>query len=367
MELEEIAESHLFKKILRIKSVASSGLLPSYVTKLIEETRKTQSTASANVQARLFNTTPAKTALNETVDNVRRYALNTQDALPSSGEASGSGDKVKQLPTASDTSESEDELGSDESFERSRTIGKGEPGGEVDYGEGEEVDGGLLNQFEERIAHPDDSDTVDPAEEDRHSGSEWSGADSGSAENEDAASEEKDSKPSPERNLIPANAIRPKPKSTTFLPTLATGGYWSGSEQGSDADDTAGQIQRRKNKRGQRARQAIYEKKYGDNANHLKKAKESRDHGWDMRRGAQKDKDVRNGKKARKFERPNRGKVEKLGNRRGPQSSGANIEPVKPRTSKAAEGAIHPSWEAARKAKEQKNAAPFQGKKVTFD
>ena len=51
------------------------------------------------------------------------------------------------------------------------------------------------------------------------------------------------------------------------------------------------------------------------------------------------------------------------------KATGANSDPVKLRKSKSKEisGSLHPSWEAAKKAKEQKTTAPFQGKKVVFE
>lgn len=51
-------------------------------------------------------------------------------------------------------------------------------------------------------------------------------------------------------------------------------------------------------------------------------------------------------------------------------ASGANSDPVRPRTEKkpkATDGPLHPSWEAAKKAKEQKKSVVFEGKKTVFD
>ncbi|KAG9077155.1 Vacuolar ATP synthase subunit B, partial [Ceratobasidium sp. 370] len=57
-----------------------------------------------------------------------------------------------------------------------------------------------------------------------------------------------------------------------FLPSLASG-FIRGDSDGSDIED-ADVAPARKNRRGQRARKAIWEKKYGKNANHVKKARE---------------------------------------------------------------------------------------------
>ncbi len=63
---------------------------------------------------------------------------------------------------------------------------------------------------------------------------------------------------------------------SAFLPSLM-GGYISGSESASDIDVAP---PTRKNRRGQRARQAIWEKKYGEKAKHHQKAKDTRNSGW---------------------------------------------------------------------------------------
>ncbi|KAI9765013.1 MAG: hypothetical protein M1835_007469 [Candelina submexicana] len=117
------------------------------------------------------------------------------------------------------------------------------------------------------------------------------------------------------------------------------GGYWSGSESAEEDTGTV-DVAPRKNRRGQQARRAIWEKKYG----------QSRDQGWNPRSGAIRD------------------------TRRQPrlkalQASGANSDPIKPRpgAQNGVEKALHPSWIAAKKAKEKKQSAPFQGTKVVFD
>jgi BUD22 len=190
---------------------------------------------------------------------------------------------------------------------------------------------------------------------------------------------------SPPPPLVPKSSTKvaeatPKPLSTTtFLPSLMMGGYYSGS----DSDDGDGfhdshndplQPKQRKNRRGQRARQEIAEKKYGKNANHLKKAaaKEarSRDAGWDAKKGATE----------------GRGRGRDFGNRMGGRNNGRkptgpNGDAVVGRRdfgagrgrvetkAKDNEGPLHPSWEAAKKRKEQSlgTTQAFSGKKVTFD
>ncbi len=157
------------------------------------------------------------------------------------------------------------------------------------------------------------------------------------------------------------------PKSTTFLPSLTMGGYWSGSESAEGLSDT--QPQGRKNRMGQQARRALWEKKFGKNANHVKKQPQDRDEGWDARRGASAgdDRSKRGRGRGGFGAESGRGRG---GGGRGPMSSGANSDPISARKMKpkpAAGALLHPSWEAAKKAKEQKTTVAFQGKKVVFD
>jgi hypothetical protein len=169
--------------------------------------------------------------------------------------------------------------------------------------------------------------------------------------------------PRPRKSAKQAQQGSSKP-SSTFLPTLM-GGYWSGSESATDDEDTS---TRKKNRPGQQARRALWEKKYGARANHLKgqASSQSRDNDWDPRRGARSAEDGRfpRGKAA------GRGGKAAFVKNRG-QSTGENEVAVKPRArgmgKKDDEGPLHPSWEAAKKAKDAKQSAPFQGKKVVFE
>ncbi|KAJ1324789.1 BUD22 [Microdochium nivale] len=83
-----------------------------------------------------------------------------------------------------------------------------------------------------------------------------------------------------------ARSVNTSTGTSAFLPTLM-GGYLSNSE--SEASDLDMAPSLKKNRRGQRARQAIWEKKFGDKAKHFSKPQASqnaRDLGWDPRRGA---------------------------------------------------------------------------------
>ncbi|UKZ49954.1 hypothetical protein TrVGV298_004209 [Trichoderma virens] len=148
---------------------------------------------------------------------------------------------------------------------------------------------------------------------------------------------------------------------STFLLTLM-GGYISGSESASDIEAPP------KKRRGQRARQAIWEKKYGANAKHLQKAatKGGRDAGWDMKRGAVGPEDQGRGKPWKRGSRPTGGDSRGYSQGRGGHAPEQNRPPPKP-TKKDNEGPLHPSWEARKKAKEAQKSVAFTGQKVVFD
>jgi hypothetical protein len=141
---------------------------------------------------------------------------------------------------------------------------------------------------------------------------------------------------------------------STFLPSLM-GGYISGSESASDIEEA-----KPKKRRGQRARQAIWEAKYGSSAKHLQKSsnKGGRDSGWDMRRGAVDGDDQ--GKRL-----PWKKGIQRPGSAYS-QGQGEAAPALKPRK-RDDEGTLHPSWEARKKARETQKTVAFTGQKVVFD
>lgn len=137
---------------------------------------------------------------------------------------------------------------------------------------------------------------------------------------------------------------------STFLPSLM-GGYISGSESASDLDIAPP----RKNRRGQRARQAIWEKKFKAEAKHLQKP--ARDQGWDPKRGA-----VEGARTPWKKGIAN--PFSKTAGNGGQEASAP--APPKPRKTDNT-GPLHPSWEAKKKAEEKEQNVKFQGTKIKFD
>ncbi|KAK8210632.1 Bud-site selection protein [Phyllosticta capitalensis] len=173
------------------------------------------------------------------------------------------------------------------------------------------------------------------------------------------------------------------PTKSTFIPSLSAVGYISGSD--SDASDPEDVDERvaplRKNRRGQRARQAIWEKKYGEKAAHVQKAqhkaKTDRNAGWDAKRGATDGGAGARGKGGKgafhqgkgagagrfRAARYNKGSGEASGTAANTTALGKRKTPHRDD-----EGKLHPSWEAKKRLKEQASAnVKFEGKKITFD
>ncbi|PIL22546.1 hypothetical protein GSI_15235 [Ganoderma sinense ZZ0214-1] len=180
---------------------------------------------------------------------------------------------------------------------------------------------------------------------------------------------------------------------STFLPSLSVG-YTRGDSDASDISDGEGAAADapRKNRRGQRARRAIWEKKYGRNANHVKTQqqqnprqhqhqKPGRPHGARDERGG-----AGSGKFPASTARPGRATLTGLSGARPtreplPKGAPGNWRPGVERDGRRSGGGyigsgtqgerekpLHPSWEAKKKLKEKQNPGivAAQGKKITF-
>jgi BUD22 len=226
-----------------------------------------------------------------------------------------------------------------------------------------------LAKYGARIASSSDSDSED-------NGSEVRAARSNSIDAEDEYRDKfnlsRDLSPSP--SSAPSQTLEPPsraktlerssslPSKSTFLPSLTMGGYWSGSESAPE-DDV--EIAPKKNRRGQRARQQLWEKKYGASAKHLQKQKNNdRNRGWDLQRGAQSD----DGRYRKRIWKQGNMLLRRSSTQKSVASDANKIE-VNRRRSRPRDdtGLLHPSWQAAKLAKEKKQSASFQGKKTVFD
>ena len=375
IDLSAAAELHVYKSLAKTKSVASSPIFPRYIAPKAEVSSIPHDVAYANVTARLYNSNPVKEAMVEIMARVRDILGLEEDkmhkkrlrATDFGANGNGKGSQVAPLGKVDSEILLEDQGEHAEPAWDGFGDSDGSQTNDIHTVEEDEVD---YAQFASRLASSSSEEGL---------GDEKTLNKPMNASREPAYNPLRDKSLSPLQSPSSSNSTPPidslktfksttttAPKSTTFLPSLMMGGYLSGSDSDSIADEDVADIQPRKNRMGQQARRALAEKKYGPKANHLKA--ESRDQGWDPRRGAQSADD--RGKRGRGrggFRMGARSSRREM-NRRG--ASRANSDPVKPRIEKkpkAVDGPLHPSWEAAKKAKEQKQSAVFKGTKIVFD
>ncbi|KAL8910035.1 MAG: hypothetical protein Q9171_004661 [Xanthocarpia ochracea] len=369
------AEVKALKSLLQTNSIVSAPGLQSNIQRRVKEKSKPHDVAQANVQARLFNSQPVKRAMDDVMSSVRS-SLGLEEVH-----------NVKKKRMRKKVFEQQLETANQDDLERANgPIAEGSPRKDallpsVDkFSDSSGEDRSEYDKFNSRLVGSSD---------------ESSDGDSKSIDCKDSrtisarnSSQQFSLSPSPEFSVPsvatdspPSHKIRASERSTsalqsnTFIPSLMMGGYWSGSEPASDNEGSLGG-QSRKNRRGQRERRLIAEKKFGQKAKHLKQQGQGqgqdRDRGWDPRKGAQIDETDESGRRRWRKDGSARVRQGPRPIKKGPAaSSGANSDPVGPRKPtikvKPAEGPLHPSWQAAKKAKEQNQSASFQGKRMTFD
>lgn len=364
LDLHRTAEKHLLKQLIKTKRIAESPVFVQFKEggkgrKISTEGPK--DTAEANVTARLFKSNPIKNVLPDILGGIRNL-LGVDGVAPARG-GSGANDNERSTSQSQERKSAKAEsIGCEKRDGGAITSTKdhdsaSRPGEDVDMddsgADSESVD---YAQFDARLASSDEESEGEEEEED-----------AGAVSEDDIALSEADDpsirtsqSPPPKKSKMKSTE---PPKSTTFLPSLMMGGYWSGSESPSEDEEQP----RRKNRMGQQARRALWEKKYGSRANHLQKEKQkqaesrnSRDSGWDLRKGAT---DPDDGDGRGRWGRGGGGKPQRRDAARG---SGA-VDFKRKDKAQTDNKPLHPSWEAARKAKEQATQASFQGKKITFD
>lgn len=165
-------------------------------------------------------------------------------------------------------------------------------------------------------------------------------------------------------NDLPVPRERPsrgesKATQSTFLPSLSVGFVRGDSDTDfSDSEEKAADTAK-KNRRGQRARRAIWEKKFGRHANHVMKQKASNPSGIAVARKDQ--------RQHRNDNRDSDGRPFS-GGRRNAQIPDKNRSYASARHmlgNRKEEKSLHPSWEAKKK---QQNVAivPAQGTRIVF-
>lgn len=162
---------------------------------------------------------------------------------------------------------------------------------------------------------------------------------------------------------------------SVFLPTLSVG-FARGGGSDSEFSDSEAKVADgvKKNRRGQRARRAIWEKKYGKNALHLKKRQE-------LAQGAKRSGSAAKGQKTLKQSSmshrehkhnkdariPTQRRGDKpMSDRTTRKGASASTDPPWTRKEQRDERPLHPSWEAKKKRKAV-GIVPSQGTKIIFD
>jgi hypothetical protein len=391
LDLDKVAEQHVRRTIAKVKSLKDHEALPESV----KEIEKIDADAARlNVLARLYKVAAVKKEMDALIDDLKEIVGSgpglAQTKAAGKVQAAEEGDKKRKVVVqAGAEAEEGDDLDLDTDM--------------LDLSDEDGVAAHLLNA---RIAAPSSGEESDDdwSEHERPPSIQDSDSDSGAgaglaasdsdgasfagfsndlsssdgpinrsiappsdSEDEDSASSislTTSSKPKPARDTAKAST-------STFLPGLSHATYVSGDESASDLDEKP-----RKNRRGQRARQKIAEAKYGAKAKHIEK--NERLQGWDAKRGAV-------GSDAKPGNRRDRRAAEKgmkTNGGRGPVISGENAAPLgkrrddadakKPGAKKDDTGPLHPSWAAAKAAKESKKLKIDLGgaksaKKITFD
>lgn len=365
------AQHHLYKTVSKIKAVAASPKVPSEVMRV---TTLSTDPATLNVHARLCKANAVKEVLQALLSDVQRaLGIEVVDEDVTKKRRLRAKDHEGAATIAAKPSVN------DQKMNRSLVKGtlfdesddEGDGVARLDTGESK----GNLDHYKDQLASSDEDDgasddeDVDVGDLERQLASEGIGKSKYSRppKSYDHAADLSLSDAGP-----PSNSPSPEPEKVgstsreAFRPSLAMSGYISGS--GSEIDDDI-DVAPKKNRRGQRARQQLAEKRFGSKAKHLQKQQApKRNEGWDAKRGAIEGSEGRHGGRRPATERSK--PRDKFSNVRAPAVAGVRGPGGDAPTKKHRDdsGPIHPSWEAAKKAKERKDApVAFQGKKITFD
>ncbi|CAE7211530.1 hypothetical protein P3342_012239 [Pyrenophora teres f. teres] len=384
LNLEQLADQHLRKTLARVKSLKDAEPLREYIGGIREGSKDTN---TLNVTARLFKVVQVKKVVDGVIEDLKGILGVGKSDGPVADSKAEADKKPKNTKAAKAVEKQDVEM-------KDASDGEDDPymafSARIAEPSSGEEDSAASVTDDERPPSIADSESEHDPEDDLEADSESEGDEEKGTSFEGFSSDDKADSKTPSRLIAPPSdesesdshsesdeASIPtkksktkldeaKPTSSAFLPALSHAAYFSGSE--SEASDLDEDVAPRKNRRGQRARQKIAELKFGQKAKHLEKVQ--RNAGWDPKRGA-----VSDEKRQRKGQ-PTTG--------RGPQQTGTNAEPLGDRHDKKDrkmglgvkrddKGELHPSWQAAKMAKESKklkidlSGGKTVGKKVVFD
>ncbi|KAF7365238.1 Bud-site selection protein [Mycena venus] len=370
IDSDAIAATALRTRLLKDRHINDSAPARAAITRELPSGPSLPSPTNSKVHARLLSARALGAAVTQAVSSLRAVLLPPVDA--GAGVGVGEGGEAEEEADEDDKEEEEDDSDSDGAAEEEGDVDADAAGwesGSVDGGDGAGDEEGDPDGWESGSVHSDsDSDSQE--------------ADSDAPPAKKAAATSKSTlKPGPTKPA-PAPSTKPAPKGTSatsqFLPSLAVG-YVRGGSSDSEIEDAEEAGGERKNRRGQRARRAIWEKKYGRGANHKKKeaedaAKERAEQKakWEARQ-AKREAAQASGRGKGKWNESAQVADAGWGARGG---AGAAAAPapgkaappahVKPTTNKDA--GLHPSWAAKKALKEKMGVGivPSQGKKIVF-
>ncbi|KAL6709800.1 hypothetical protein ACN47E_000585 [Coniothyrium glycines] len=379
LNLEQLADQHLRRTLGKVKSLKEAGPLKEY----IDGARKSSADAATlNVTARLYKVPGVKAVVDEVIADLKGIlgqgggAENPQTEGKKVSSKKERTQEDDDMPDVSDnehdpyaafnariaapSSGEEDSADSMSDDERPPSIGDSDSEHDPDA----DLDAASIASSSSSASFTGFSSdpNAQPASSRSHAiapPSDHSASDSDSDSDSSSASAS-----IPTKKLKAIAKTDAKPTSSAFLPALSHAAYVSGSEsEASDLDEAP-----RKNRRGQRARQKLAELKFGAKAKHLEKAE--RKGGWDARKGAVEERGGRGRGRADRRTKQSGGNMEPLG-RRAEKAAAAPSSTANKRDDK---GDLHPSWQAAKAAKESKKlkidtrgAGAGGGKKVVFD
>ncbi|KIM89335.1 hypothetical protein PILCRDRAFT_813271 [Piloderma croceum F 1598] len=274
-------------------------------------------------------------------------------------------EKLLERPKKAKTEASDSDDPDEDADELEESDKAGWESGVIDADE-EVMDGWESGSVRSGVGHEDSSSTDN----------------SGTEEEEDSDEENEKPPPRPTRkeSAFPQAKSKASAAESTFLPSLSVG-FIRGDSDSEWSDSEAKTADIRKNRRGQRARRAIWEKKYGKNANHTKKQREEMEASGRGRKQHPEAAGYRNVLRKGSSDPGRRGKLESppqhhqqvdagWGQRNNSDPSSSSTKPVpRPMAQQLREERpLHPSWEAKKKQKEKQSAGilPPQGKKIKF-
>ncbi|KAI8978680.1 Bud-site selection protein [Trametes punicea] len=384
---EPFANTALKTKIMKDRLLSENEVVKAVVSEKLSENLvqpQPPGSSAAKVHGRILSSKTIADAVHAVVDSLKEILD------PSLAKA-----KAKARSQESNSGDEEEELNdedTDEEVDQRPTMGKKArlaASDEPKEGEDEEVE---LDDAGWESGTVDGDEGASGWESGIVNGGEsrWSGSSDQSDEEErddgdgDEDEDEERAAKKPKAKAPPSKESKGKSKAigaeSTFLPSLSVG-FTRGDSDASDLSEADAEAAAadlpRKNRRGQRARRAIWEKKYGKNANHVKKQREAaatqaqvRGRGqWNGKGG---ERAARDGGKPGAHPRGKEG----LHGQKEPSAAASLPAADKgwPQKQTGAAGKkrddkpLHPSWEAKRKLKEKLNPSiiPAQGKKIKF-